>query len=139
MLRPLFLLQVMGDIHVVNVRKMIFAMIHVFFDMIPGAYLIGTLIIKGSRTERFRTKQKNLSVPILRGCRDLHRLDSRQFNIGKEYYLLFLVRSKSISCKFLCLACFMDWSELKERGWEHMVVECSLRAEKISTLDNLHG
>jgi hypothetical protein len=67
----------MGDIHVVNVRKMIFAMIHV----LEGSR---TLIIKGSRTKRFRTTQKKLSVPILRGCRDLHRLDSRQFNIGKE-------------------------------------------------------
>lgn len=97
MLRPLFLLQVMGDIHVVNVREMIFVMIHVFFDMILGAYHIGTLIIKGSRTERFRTKRKKLSAPILPGCRALHRPDSRQFNIGKEYYLLFPGGLRSIT------------------------------------------
>ncbi|KAK3132094.1 hypothetical protein QOZ80_6AG0515690 [Eleusine coracana subsp. coracana] len=52
-----------GDIHAVNVREMIFVMIYVSFDMVLGAYLIGTataLIVKGSRTERFRDKMKEV-------------------------------------------------------------------------------
>ncbi|KAI4975837.1 hypothetical protein ZWY2020_049444 [Hordeum vulgare] len=52
-----------GDIHAVNVREMIFVMIYVSFDMILGAYLIGNmtaLIVKGSRTERFRDKMKEV-------------------------------------------------------------------------------
>uniref|UniRef100_A0A0E0PVV4 Potassium channel n=1 Tax=Oryza rufipogon TaxID=4529 RepID=A0A0E0PVV4_ORYRU len=52
-----------GDIHAVNVREMIFIMIYVSFDMILGAYLIGNmtaLIVKGSRTERFRDKMKEV-------------------------------------------------------------------------------
>ena len=42
---------------------MIFVMIYVSFDMILGAYLIGNmtaLIVKGSRTERFRDKMKEV-------------------------------------------------------------------------------
>lgn len=52
-----------GDIHAVNVREMIFAMIYVSFDMILGAYLVGNmtaLIVKGSNTERFRDKMTSL-------------------------------------------------------------------------------
>jgi potassium channel len=52
-----------GDIHAVNVREMIFVMIYVSFDMVLGAYLIGTataLIVKGSRTERFRDNMKEV-------------------------------------------------------------------------------
>ncbi|XP_020270421.1 potassium channel KOR1-like [Asparagus officinalis] len=52
-----------GEIHAVNTREMIFIMIYVSFDMILGAYLIGNmtaLIVKGSRTERFRDKMKDL-------------------------------------------------------------------------------
>lgn len=52
-----------GDIHAVNTREMIFIMIYVSFDMILGAYLIGNmtaLIVKGSRTERFRDKMTDL-------------------------------------------------------------------------------
>lgn len=48
-----------GDIHAVNAREMIFVMIYVSFDMILGAYLLGNmtaLIVKGSKTERFRDK-----------------------------------------------------------------------------------
>ncbi|KAH9609278.1 hypothetical protein KSS87_011625 [Heliosperma pusillum] len=48
-----------GDIHAVNLREMIFIMIYVSFDMVLGAYLIGNmtaLIVKGSKTERFRDK-----------------------------------------------------------------------------------
>ncbi|KAL2898579.1 Potassium channel SKOR [Bienertia sinuspersici] len=47
------------DIHAVNIREMIFIMIYVSFDMVLGAYLIGNmtaLIVKGSKTERFRDK-----------------------------------------------------------------------------------
>ena len=52
-----------GDIHAVNLREMIFVMIFVSFDMILGAYLIGNmtaLIVKGSKTERFRDKMTDL-------------------------------------------------------------------------------
>ncbi|XP_042474517.1 potassium channel KOR1-like [Zingiber officinale] len=52
-----------GDIHAVNTREMVFIMIYVSFDMILGAYLIGNmtaLIVKGSKTERFRDKMKDL-------------------------------------------------------------------------------
>ncbi|KAL3838718.1 hypothetical protein ACJIZ3_023309 [Penstemon smallii] len=52
-----------GDIHAVNLREMIFIMIYVSFDMILGAYLIGNmtaLIVKGSKTERYRDKMTDL-------------------------------------------------------------------------------
>ncbi|KAK1586734.1 hypothetical protein Q3G72_005621 [Acer saccharum] len=52
-----------GDIHAVNFREMIFIMIYVSFDMILGAYLLGNmtaLIVKGSRTEKFRDKMTDL-------------------------------------------------------------------------------
>ncbi|KAL3527435.1 hypothetical protein ACH5RR_012091 [Cinchona calisaya] len=52
-----------GDVHAVNVREMIFIMIYVSFDMILGAYLIGNmtaLIVKGSKTERYRDKMTDL-------------------------------------------------------------------------------
>ncbi|GLJ12293.1 hypothetical protein SUGI_0188180 [Cryptomeria japonica] len=52
-----------GDIHAVNTREMIFVMIYVSFDMILGAYLIGNmtaLIVKGSKTERFRDRMTDL-------------------------------------------------------------------------------
>ncbi|XP_073109937.1 potassium channel KOR1 isoform X2 [Elaeis guineensis] len=52
-----------GDIHAVNPREMVFIMIYVSFDMILGAYLIGNmtaLIVKGSKTERFRDRMKEL-------------------------------------------------------------------------------
>ncbi|XAR58128.1 hypothetical protein NMG60_11026523 [Bertholletia excelsa] len=52
-----------GDVHAVNLREMIFIMIFVSFDMILGAYLIGNmtaLIVKGSKTERFRDKMADV-------------------------------------------------------------------------------
>ncbi|CAN4114746.1 unnamed protein product [Withania somnifera] len=52
-----------GDIHAVNLREMIFVMIYVSFDMILGAYLIGNmtaLIVKGSKTERYRDKMTDV-------------------------------------------------------------------------------
>ncbi|XP_011083318.1 potassium channel SKOR [Sesamum indicum] len=52
-----------GEIHAVNTREMIFVMMYVSFDMILGAYLLGNmtaLIVKGSRTERFRDKMAEL-------------------------------------------------------------------------------
>lgn len=58
-----------GDIHAVNVREMIFIMIYVSFDMILGAYLIGNmtaLIVKGSRTEKFRDKMTEITKYINR-------------------------------------------------------------------------
>ncbi|XP_058179676.1 potassium channel SKOR [Rhododendron vialii] len=53
-----------GDVHAVNLREMIFIMIFVSFDMILGAYLIGNmtaLIVKGSKTVRFRDKMTDLT------------------------------------------------------------------------------
>ncbi|GKV00222.1 hypothetical protein SLEP1_g12955 [Rubroshorea leprosula] len=53
-----------GDIHAVNMREMIFIMIYVSFDMILGAYLIGNmtaLIVKGSKTEKFRDKMTDVT------------------------------------------------------------------------------
>ncbi|PIN02570.1 hypothetical protein CDL12_24913 [Handroanthus impetiginosus] len=52
-----------GEIHAVNVREMIFVMTYVSFDMILGAYLLGNmtaLIVKGSKTERYRDKMAEL-------------------------------------------------------------------------------
>ncbi|XP_028768743.1 potassium channel SKOR [Neltuma alba] len=52
-----------GDIHAVNMREMIFIMIYVSFDMVLGAYLIGNmtaLIVKGSKTEKFRDRMADL-------------------------------------------------------------------------------
>ncbi|KAE9596130.1 putative potassium channel, voltage-dependent, EAG/ELK/ERG [Lupinus albus] len=52
-----------GDIHAVNMREMLFVMIYVSFDMVLGAYLIGNmtaLIVKGSKTEKFRDKMTDL-------------------------------------------------------------------------------
>ncbi|XP_023539592.1 potassium channel SKOR-like isoform X2 [Cucurbita pepo subsp. pepo] len=52
-----------GDMHAVNVREMIFIMIFISFDMILGSYLLGNmaaLIVKGSKTEKFRDKMKDV-------------------------------------------------------------------------------
>ncbi|KAL6183316.1 hypothetical protein ACLB2K_044727 [Fragaria x ananassa] len=52
-----------GDVHAVNAREMIFIMFYVSFDMILGAYLLGNiaaLIVKGSKTEKFRDKMTDL-------------------------------------------------------------------------------
>ncbi|XVF23160.1 hypothetical protein REPUB_Repub13aG0013300 [Reevesia pubescens] len=52
-----------GDIHAVNMREMVFIMIYVSFDMILSAYLIGNmtaLIVKGSKTEKFRDKMADV-------------------------------------------------------------------------------
>jgi hypothetical protein len=62
-----------GDIHAVNVREMVFVMIFVSFDMVLGAYLIGNmtaLIVKGSKTEKFRDKMTAL-ITFMR----LHKLE----------------------------------------------------------------
>ncbi|KAJ7975285.1 putative Potassium channel SKOR [Quillaja saponaria] len=61
------------DIHAVNVREMIFIMIYVSFDMILGAYLLGNmtaLIVKGSKTEKFRDKMGELVKYINRNNLD---------------------------------------------------------------------
>ncbi|KAH9717868.1 Potassium channel SKOR [Citrus sinensis] len=58
-----------GDVHAVNLREMVFIMIYVSFDMILGAYLIGNmtaLIVKGSKTEKFRDKMTDLMKYINR-------------------------------------------------------------------------
>jgi len=63
-----------GDIHAVNLREMIFIMIYVSFDMVLGAYLIGNmtaLIVKGSKTEKFRDRMTDLMKYMNRN--KLHR------------------------------------------------------------------
>ncbi|KAH0453910.1 hypothetical protein IEQ34_018234 [Dendrobium chrysotoxum] len=53
-----------GDIHAVSTREMVFLIIYVSFNMILGAYLIGNmtaLIVKGSKTERFRDEMTNIT------------------------------------------------------------------------------
>lgn len=52
-----------GEIHAVNLREMIFIMFYVSFDMLLGGYLLGNitaLIVKGSKTEKFRDKMAEL-------------------------------------------------------------------------------
>lgn len=54
---------------------MIFVMVYVSFDMILGAYLLGNmtaLIVKGSKTERFRDKMSDISKFF-----DKNKLDSQ--------------------------------------------------------------
>ncbi|TVU14283.1 hypothetical protein EJB05_37743, partial [Eragrostis curvula] len=52
-----------GDIHAVNSREMVFIVAYVSFSILLSAYLIGNmtaLIVKGSKTERFRDKMTDL-------------------------------------------------------------------------------
>ncbi|KAL6652668.1 hypothetical protein ACP70R_011593 [Stipagrostis hirtigluma subsp. patula] len=52
-----------GDIHAVNTREMVFMVVYVSFSILLSAYLIGNmtaLIVKGSKTERFRDKMTDL-------------------------------------------------------------------------------
>ncbi|KAF8714844.1 hypothetical protein HU200_027378 [Digitaria exilis] len=52
-----------GDIHAVNSREMAFTMVYISFSILLSAYLIGNmtaLIVKGSKTERFRDKMTDL-------------------------------------------------------------------------------
>ncbi|KAL8130225.1 hypothetical protein V2J09_019380 [Rumex salicifolius] len=75
-----------GDIHAVNVREMIFIMIYVSFDMILGAYLLGNmaaLIVRGSRTERFRDKTSDIINYI-----NKHKLGSSLSNQIKHHLWL---------------------------------------------------
>ncbi|KAL7160750.1 hypothetical protein ACSBR2_041415 [Camellia fascicularis] len=75
-----------GEIHAVNVREMIFIMIYVSFDMIIGAYLLGNmaaLIVKGSKTERFRDKMADLIKYM-----NTHKLGKRLSNEIKDHVRL---------------------------------------------------
>ncbi|GMI92012.1 STELAR K+ outward rectifier [Hibiscus trionum] len=75
-----------GDIHAVNLREMIFVMIYVSFDMVLGAYLIGNmtaLIVKGSKTEKFRDKMADVIKYMNR-----NRLDKDIRNQIKGHLLL---------------------------------------------------
>uniref|UniRef100_A0A0D9W5H6 Potassium channel n=1 Tax=Leersia perrieri TaxID=77586 RepID=A0A0D9W5H6_9ORYZ len=52
-----------GDIHAVNTREMAFTVVYISFSILLSAYLIGNmtaLIVKGSKTERFRDKMTDL-------------------------------------------------------------------------------
>ncbi|TKY61089.1 Potassium channel KOR1 [Spatholobus suberectus] len=80
-----------GEIHAVNVREMIFVMIYVSFDMILGAYLLGNmtaLIVKGSKTERFRDKMSDIMKYI-----DKNNLDRQISNQIKDHLRLEYDRS----------------------------------------------
>ncbi|KAG6627699.1 hypothetical protein CIPAW_15G147500 [Carya illinoinensis] len=64
-----------GEIHAVNAREMIFIMIFVSFNMILGAYLLGNiaaLVVKGSKTEKFRDKMANLIKYMNKNNLDRH-------------------------------------------------------------------
>ncbi|XP_006652326.1 potassium channel KOR2 [Oryza brachyantha] len=52
-----------GDIHAVNTREMAFTVVYISFSILLSAYLIGNmtaLIVKGSKTERFRDRMTDL-------------------------------------------------------------------------------
>ncbi|XP_039773044.1 potassium channel KOR2 [Panicum virgatum] len=52
-----------GDVHAVNPREMTFTVAYISFSILLSAYLIGNmtaLIVKGSKTERFRDKMTDL-------------------------------------------------------------------------------
>ncbi|XP_039820792.1 potassium channel KOR2-like isoform X2 [Panicum virgatum] len=52
-----------GDIHAVNPREMTFTVAYISFSILLSAYLIGNmtaLIVKGSKTERFRDRMTDL-------------------------------------------------------------------------------
>ncbi|KAK8641622.1 hypothetical protein V6N13_011012 [Hibiscus sabdariffa] len=75
-----------GDIHAVNLREMIFVMIYVSFDMVLGAYLIGNmtaLIVKGSKTEKFRDKMADVIKYM-----NINRLDKELRNQIKGHFRL---------------------------------------------------
>ncbi|KAJ0981246.1 hypothetical protein J5N97_009501 [Dioscorea zingiberensis] len=77
-----------GDIHAVNPREMVFIMIYVSFDMILGAYLIGNmtaLIVKGSKTERFRDKMKDLIKYMNRNKLDKDIRDQIKGHVRLQY------------------------------------------------------
>ncbi|XP_038725623.1 potassium channel SKOR-like isoform X2 [Tripterygium wilfordii] len=75
-----------GEIHAVNIREMIFVMVYVSFDMILGAYLVGNmtaLIVKGSKTEKFRDKMDDLIKYMNR-----NNLERNITNAIKDHLLL---------------------------------------------------
>lgn len=121
---------------------MIFIMIYVSFDMILGAYLIGNmtaLIVKGSKTEKFRDKMKDVIKYMNRNKlgRDIRdqikghlRLQhessyteasiledipiSIRSKVSTKYYLIhrFLVHLKmKPKCNFYFIICFMQISQ----------------------------
>ncbi|KAL5675875.1 hypothetical protein ACJX0J_012006, partial [Zea mays] len=52
-----------GDIHAVNPREMAFTAVYISFSILLSAYLVGNmtaLIVRGSRTERFRDRMADL-------------------------------------------------------------------------------
>lgn len=132
-----------GDIHAVNVREMIFVMIYVSFDMILGAYLLGNmtaLIVKGSRTERFRDKmtevlkyvnRNNLGKQICnevkghlrlqyeRSCNEAAVLQDIPASIRTKVlalYLLIILRSKLI----------VPFLQISQKLYEPFIKEASL-------------
>ncbi|KAL9459366.1 hypothetical protein AB3S75_002712 [Citrus x aurantiifolia] len=77
-----------GDVHAVNLREMVFIMIYVSFDMILGAYLIGNmtaLIVKGSKTEKFRDKMTDLMKYINRNRLGRHIRDQIIGHLRLQY------------------------------------------------------
>ncbi|GJP49051.1 hypothetical protein CLOM_g8318 [Closterium sp. NIES-68] len=52
-----------GDVHPVNPREMVFAMVYISFDLVLSAYLVGNItamVVKGSNTTRYREKMSAL-------------------------------------------------------------------------------
>ncbi|XP_059454384.1 potassium channel KOR1-like [Corylus avellana] len=77
-----------GEIHAVNVREMIFIMIYVSFDMILGAYLLGNiaaLIVKGSKTEKFRDKMADLIKYMNKHKLDRHTSKEIKSHLRLQY------------------------------------------------------
>jgi len=67
---------------------MIFVMIYVSFDMILGAYLLGNmtaLIVKGSKTERFRDKMSDISKFVDKNKLDSHICDQIKDHLRLKY------------------------------------------------------
>ncbi|CAI9113199.1 OLC1v1013772C4 [Oldenlandia corymbosa var. corymbosa] len=78
-----------GEIHAVNTREMIFVMLYVSFDMLLGAYLLGNmtaLIVKGSKTEKFRDTMGDLIKYMNRNKlgRDIKRDVERHIRLKYE-------------------------------------------------------
>ncbi|PKA57222.1 Potassium channel KOR2 [Apostasia shenzhenica] len=75
-----------GDIHAVNTMEMIFVIIYVVFNTILGAYVIGNMsamIVKGSKTERFRDEMANLTQFM-----HMHNLSKETRNQIKSHLIL---------------------------------------------------
>ncbi|KAF5469216.1 hypothetical protein F2P56_013305 [Juglans regia] len=77
-----------GEIHAVNAKEMIFIMIYVSSNMILGAYLLGNiaaLIVKGSKTEKFRDKMADLIKYMNKNNLDRHISNEIKGHLRLQY------------------------------------------------------